>query len=58
MSLDDVNGYQNLSKWSEEEWQTKDGSGEAKQKDGSRKRYLPKKSMGVDGREGKEGNGC
>ncbi|KAK5075263.1 hypothetical protein LTS08_001654 [Lithohypha guttulata] len=33
-----------LSKWTEEEWQTKEGSGEAKQADGSRKRYLPKKA--------------
>jgi hypothetical protein len=35
---------QNLDNWSKEEWQTKEGSGEAKQKDGSRKRYLPKKA--------------
>ena len=34
----------NLQKWGEEEWQTKDGEGEAKQDDGSRKRYLPKKA--------------
>ena len=34
----------NLSKWGEEDWQTKEGSGEAKQDDGSRKRYLPKKA--------------
>ncbi len=34
----------NLSNWGEEDWQTKEGSGEAKQKDGSRKRYLPKKA--------------
>lgn len=33
-----------LSKWSEEEWQTKDGSGDAKQEDGTRKRYLPKEA--------------
>lgn len=26
----------NLEKWGEEEWQTKEGSGEAKQEDGSR----------------------
>ncbi|KAK5166833.1 uncharacterized protein LTR77_007562 [Saxophila tyrrhenica] len=34
----------NLSKWSEEEWQTKEGSGNAKQEDGTEKRYLPKKA--------------
>ena len=33
-----------LSEWGEEEWQTKEGSGTAKQGDGSRKRYLPKKA--------------
>ena len=33
-----------LEKWGEEDWQTKEGSGEAKQSDGSRKRYLPKKA--------------
>ena len=35
---------QNLENWGKEEWQTKEGKGEAKQKDGSRKRYLPKKA--------------
>lgn len=34
----------NLSKWSEEDWQTKEGSGNAKQEDGTEKRYLPKKA--------------
>ena len=34
----------NLSKWGDEEWQTKEGSGNAKQEDGSEKRYLPKKA--------------
>lgn len=34
----------NLNKWTEEEWQTKEGSGTAKQADGSRKRYLPRKA--------------
>jgi hypothetical protein len=34
----------NLDKWTDEEWQTKEGSGTAKQDDGSRKRYLPKKA--------------
>ena len=33
-----------LDNWGEEDRQTKEGSGEAKQKDGSRKRYLPKKA--------------
>ncbi|KAI9694484.1 MAG: hypothetical protein M1822_000100 [Bathelium mastoideum] len=34
----------NLQKWGEEEWQTKEGSGNAKQEDGTEKRYLPKKA--------------
>jgi hypothetical protein len=34
----------NLDKWGEEEWQTKEGSGNAKQEDGTEKRYLPKKA--------------
>lgn len=34
----------NLDNWGKEDWQTKEGSGQAKQKDGSRKRYLPKKA--------------
>ncbi|KAI9709362.1 MAG: hypothetical protein M1820_003482 [Bogoriella megaspora] len=34
----------NLSKWGEEEWQTKEGSGNAKKEDGTEKRYLPKKA--------------
>ncbi|BCS21571.1 uncharacterized protein APUU_22003S [Aspergillus puulaauensis] len=34
----------NLEKWTGEEWQTKEGSGTAKQDDGTRKRYLPKKA--------------
>lgn len=34
----------NLSKWSEEKWQTKEGSGTAKKDDGTEKRYLPKKA--------------
>lgn len=33
-----------LSKWTEEEWQTKEGSGHAKQDDGTQKRYVPKKA--------------
>lgn len=36
-----------MKKWTKEEWQTKDGKGDkAKQKDGSTKRYLPKKAWG------------
>lgn len=34
----------NLDKWTEEEWQTKEGSGSAKKDDGTQKRYLPKKT--------------
>lgn len=34
----------NLDNWGEEDWQTKEGSGQAKKEDGSRKRYLPKKA--------------
>ena len=34
----------NLSKWTEEEWQTKEGSGHAKKEDGTEQRYLPKKA--------------
>jgi hypothetical protein len=33
-----------LDKWGKEEWQTKEGSGTARQDDDSRKRYLPKKA--------------
>ncbi|KAJ5298057.1 hypothetical protein PENANT_c039G07191 [Penicillium antarcticum] len=33
-----------LDKWTKEEWQTKEGSGIARQEDDSRKRYLPKKA--------------
>ena len=33
-----------LSNWTDEEWQTSDGKAEAKQADGSMKRYLPKKA--------------
>lgn len=34
----------NLENWGKEDWQTKEGSGQAKKGDGSRKRYLPKKA--------------
>lgn len=33
-----------LSEWTKEDWQTSDGSGEAKQEDATEKRYLPKKA--------------
>ena len=35
---------EHLDKWTEEEWQTKEGSGHAKKADGTQKRYLPKKA--------------
>ncbi|THX60281.1 hypothetical protein D6D06_01358 [Aureobasidium pullulans] len=35
---------EHLSKWGEEEWQTKDGSANAKNEDGTQQRYLPKKA--------------
>ncbi|KAK5703297.1 hypothetical protein LTR97_004246 [Elasticomyces elasticus] len=41
---DQDESQKHLSKWTEEEWQTKEGSGTAKQDDGTRKRYLPKKA--------------
>ena len=41
---DQDESQKNLSKWGEEEWQTKEGSGNAKQEDGTQKRYLPKKA--------------
>ncbi|KAF2836299.1 hypothetical protein M501DRAFT_997048 [Patellaria atrata CBS 101060] len=41
---DQDESQKNLSKWGEEEWQTKEGSGNAKQEDGTEKRYLPKKA--------------
>lgn len=40
---DQDESQKNLSKWTDEEWQTKEGSGKAKQEDGTEKRYLPKK---------------
>lgn len=43
------------SKWGEEEWQTKEGSGNAKKEDGTQKRYLPKKAWEqMDEKEKKE----
>ncbi|KAB2577878.1 uncharacterized protein LTHEOB_11657 [Lasiodiplodia theobromae] len=41
---DQDESQQHLSKWGEEEWQTKEGSAHAKQDDGTQKRYLPKKA--------------
>ncbi|KIX94777.1 uncharacterized protein Z520_09467 [Fonsecaea multimorphosa CBS 102226] len=41
---DQDESQKHLSKWTEEEWQTKEGSGYAKKDDGTRKRYLPKKA--------------
>ena len=37
-------GQKHLDQWKDEEWQTQDGSANAKQEDGSMKRYLPKKA--------------
>lgn len=34
----------NLEKWTDEEWQTKEGDANARQEDGETKRYLPKKA--------------
>jgi hypothetical protein len=33
-----------LDEWTEEDWQTKEGSGHAKDEDGTEHRYLPKKA--------------
>jgi hypothetical protein len=33
-----------LDQWTKEDWQTKEGSGTARQGDGAEKRYLPKKA--------------
>ncbi|KAK5197992.1 hypothetical protein LTR99_009410 [Exophiala xenobiotica] len=43
-----------LSKWGEEDWQTKEGSAHAKKDDGTRKRYLPKKAWEEMSEEEKE----
>lgn len=37
-------GAKSLAAWTNENWQTQDGSAEARQKDGSMKRYLPEKA--------------
>jgi len=44
----------NLEKWTEEEWQTKEGDAEARQDDGQTKRYLPKKAWEHMSEEEKE----
>jgi hypothetical protein len=43
-----------LDKWTEEEWQTKDGDGKAKNADGTESRYLPKKAWEQMSEEEKE----
>ena len=45
---------QNLEKWTEEEWQTKEGDAGARQEDGETKRYLPKKAWENMSEEDKE----
>ena len=37
-------GQKHLNEWTKEDWQTSEGSGNAKQADGTEKRYLPKKA--------------
>ncbi|CAK3997606.1 Hypothetical predicted protein [Lecanosticta acicola] len=44
----------NLDNWTKEEWQTKEGSGHAKEADGTEKRYLPKKAWEKMSEEEKE----
>lgn len=51
----------NVSQWGDEQWQTKDGSANAKNDDGSRRRYLAKKAWENmseeeknEGRQGKQ----
>ncbi|KAG9821959.1 hypothetical protein KCU98_g17666, partial [Aureobasidium melanogenum] len=41
---DQDESQKHLSKWGEEDWQTKDGSANAKNEDGTQQRYLPKKA--------------
>ncbi|KAL1297696.1 hypothetical protein AAFC00_006245 [Neodothiora populina] len=41
---DQDSSQKHLSEWGEEDWQTKDGSGNAKNDDGTEQRYLPKKA--------------
>ena len=44
----------NLEKWTDEEWQTKEGDADARQDDGETKRYLPKKAWENMSEEEKE----
>jgi hypothetical protein len=44
----------NLERWTEEEWQTKEGDAEARQDEGETKRYLPKKAWENMSEEEKE----
>src|SRR5215210_7394261 len=44
----------NLEKWTEEEWQTKEGDADARKGDGETKRYLPKKAWENMSEEEKE----
>ncbi len=44
----------NLEKWTEEEWQTREGDANARKDDGETKRYLPKKAWENMGEEEKE----
>ena len=44
----------NLEKWTEEEWQTKEGDADARQDNGETKRYLPKKAWENMSEEEKE----
>ncbi len=44
----------NLEKWTEEEWQTKEGDADARQDDGETKRYLPKAAWESMSEEEKE----
>jgi hypothetical protein len=44
----------NLERWTDEEWQTKEGDADARQDDGETKRYLPKKAWENMSEEEKE----
>ncbi|EXJ66391.1 uncharacterized protein A1O5_10543 [Cladophialophora psammophila CBS 110553] len=51
---DQDESQKHLGKWTDEQWQTKEGSGHAKQADGTRKRYLPKRAWEDMSEEEKE----
>lgn len=52
---DQDESQKHISQWTKEEWQTKEGSGNAKQADGTEKRYLPQKAWeGMTEEERKE----